>query len=345
MDTHEQACWLATLTGEVWPLPRAKEILREWTVDKHRSVAALLALSAEQAMQELGLTETEAAQLAELAGMAVSLQKELGKLARLDVRLISRTDAAYPEGLEQRLPEAFLPYYLFFCHDPSPLSEIMISVLGTPHPTDEAKELLQGIVEAIAAGGYTLVTTAESGIPALALDLWEAQASTERAVCVLPAGLRWGDHGEDPVRLWGRKMTLLSPYPYEAPSSTARLRGARLLTLALGELVVLISPPQGPSKRIRVDLPQLVDRRVLVWAGSDAECARGWLELGARPFTDVSEFQRCLAQSLGISATATETSAPLTAEETLSLLGQAGVVPPSLARRIREIAPEDSEPT
>ena len=116
MDTHEQACWLATLTGEVWPLPRAKEILREWTVDKHRSVAALLALSAEQAMQELGLRETEAVQLAELAGMAVSLQKELGKLARLDVRLISRTDAAYPEGLEQRLPEAFLPYYLFFCH-------------------------------------------------------------------------------------------------------------------------------------------------------------------------------------------------------------------------------------
>jgi hypothetical protein len=259
---------------------------------------------------------------------------------------VLRVDAAYPDLLAHRLPEAQLPYVLFAQGNLTLLGEPALAVAGSAQPSELAARETETLVTALAREGQTLLGGYEPGIDRLALDC--ARLAGGSTVCVVGQGLE-GAQGllrQALAEGSAERALFLSPYlPEQAASAT--LSQARLpLITALSEALVLFEPVVAPCDWPGYTVAHASGLPTLVWSGAEA-APETWLAARAMPFGDAE------AASTLLSAGAPAVSAPAAqagcadepelyrspeyrdVESVLDALRRAGAVPPALARRLR----------
>jgi hypothetical protein len=320
----------------------------------------LLSLNADEVRTRLELADADAAAVLQALRQAPAYEAALADMGRHDIGLIIRSDVAYPDLLDERLPEDWLPYYLYYRGNAAILTQPGLAVLGATRPGDPARTIAQDLARALVADGHSLVGGYDRGVDRLALDAaWQAGGST---VLVLPLGMnpfRQALVGMQKQLDEGRAL-VLSPYAPDVAHSEALATARRALLVALSEALYYVEPDDEPK-----DWPALVellpDRvRAAVWQSAPAS----WTEAGATVFADVAEALRPLRALYsgieGVSEMAAgEESldgAALSEEDDLGepieftdahsaveMLGRTGAVPDVLARRLAQRLKERAE--
>ncbi|NLG28368.1 MAG: hypothetical protein GX557_10685 [Chloroflexi bacterium] len=345
LEDNERAAWLALLFGGQVKRQAAKAMLQRWCVLGNKPAAELLTLKPEECAA-FGLDTEQAAALSAVAAALPIWAERLPRLAAQDIDLVLRVDAAYPDLLPQRLPEAQLPYVLFAQGNLTLLGEPALAVAGSPQPSELAAQATEALVTALAREGQTLLGGHEPGIDRLALDCaWRAGGST---VCVIGQGLEGaqGLLGHASAELSAGRALFLSPYLPEQAASAA-LGQARLpLITALSEALVLVEPAMAPGDWPGYSEAHASGLPTLVWSGAGA-APEAWLAARAMPFDDAEA--ACTLLSAGAPAVAAPAAQSGCADEpelyrspeyrdaesALDALRRAGAVPPALARRLR----------
>ena len=359
MDANQEAAyWLALLNTNQVKRQLAKRVIHRWCVAEGRPLAALFDLGAAEAAERLDLTHAEATQVL-AAGPDVAAQRAtLTRLSTRDAGIITRTDAAYPDLLTERLPEERLPYYLFYSGDLDNLTQPGVAILGGAQPSPAAQELVGAMASALADEGHLLVGGYDRGVDRQALD--DGHGAGAAITLLLPAGIETMGPVLQRLAPRGRadRVLALSPFAPATPYSDALAAFRMCLVGALAEVLVLVAPDKGPDAM--ADLRDLfassetpASRRALAWTGDRGEATRAWIEAGAQPFDGAEAgVAHVLARFGVVDAKAARGAGvddlagvePIVfqdADSAIEALEQSGRVPAALARRLREAQWDD----
>ncbi|NLV73175.1 MAG: hypothetical protein GXY52_00610 [Chloroflexi bacterium] len=299
----ESAWWQALLESCVIRRNRAKQLLHSWCVELGRAASDLP--QAERGDPVLGEVDDKLWRaLRELPKGAERAAAEQASLARTGIRVITRADAAYPEGWLARLDEAHLPYVVYLHGNLELLWQPTVTMASAAEP-----ELLAW---AATQDEVVLVSVFEGS--------WQAADSAQ--ILVLPEGMQAAELPQPLVRACDADHALLlSPVAPGIQTSAVLLNACRALAAALGDVLVSngeaesavwlaqLLPPLPPV--VRSGSPAELD--ALLAGDAHHDGGRGSLDLppaGPVHFRDV--------------------------ESAISELGKTGRVPDALARRLRE---------
>lgn len=349
MEYCEASYWLACLSAPELKRTAAKQLLWRWCVQGARSAAGLYTAE-EQEITAFGL---DALQLTQLRASQPLVAEQAALLAQLEtegIKLLTRADTAYPEGLVQRLPEERLPYLLFCRGNLDLLTLPGIAFTGAGQPTEAAQAFAHALIKQLTQQECAFIGGYSKGMDRLCIEV--ALGIGASCILVLPLGLRAGGKmlpGLEPHIAAG-KLLVLSPYSCDTVYSEP-LAGARLPVIAgLSEMLLAIEPDDPPDpwvQALQAPLPRLG-----VWVGAAAPRHDLWLAQGAITLTSLEEAQQELLRAVGgaspepvpgqpVGSTPVETPIAFAdADSAIATLSQSGTVPDVLARRLRERAPE-----
>lgn len=347
----ESSAWLALLQDTTLKRRLAKQVLHAWCVVGGKPLVDLLEQPADILRDQLSLTEEQAVQVLGIRPRLAEQRARLAALEPMGVRAVTRDAVGYPDLLAERLGEERAPYWMLCAGDLAVASQPGVAVLGASEPTAEAAALAADLARALVAEDHQLVGGFERGVDRLALQagyVIEAVASV-----AVPVGL---GRVESLLKSWhsgleAGRWLVLSPYGPDQEADESTARGRMWLVAALSQALMLIAPTQRPE-----DLPWWAEWRTwggqaLIWAGSEAEVGRTWIEAGATPFADVEEAIRLLvgateAPLAAPEASASQAAAPLPAvdntplepfaspQEAMQALSKGGRVPERLRQRL-----------
>ena len=349
-QTREAAYWLDLLCDDHLKRRLVKSVIHRWCIEEKCSLSSLFALSQSDLMQQFGLSAQQAERLLAIEQRASSQSSLLDDLSRRGVGLFTRADVAYPDALVERLPEEWLPYFCFYRGSLTNLTEPGLAILGSMHPSPDAQKVARRLAGMLAQDGHHLIGGYDKGIDRLALDA--ACDVGGQVTLLLPLGINRFDNVASPIEeaLRTGRGLLLSPYAPNAEYSESLARARRALVAALGEVLLLVAPDHGPDEWPAIAKLAGATGNVFVWAGSDAERARAWIEVGAIPFEDAASARKLVLDLLGAVPAPSandrgdmgdlEDTEPILfedADSAIEVLGKSGNVPEVLARRLREM--------
>ena len=348
-DIHEAPYWLALFSASDLARAAAKRAVFEWCVEQANPLSSLFAL-ADPGLAELGLGVQQAGQLRETA-LRVEEQRLIWQsLVSRGFGLLSRDDIAFPDGLAQRLPESWVPYFVVYRGDLQLLSEPGLCFHGSSQPSESARVMLAGMSTGLADESSVLLSVLDKGVDALSLGRF--LRASGRAIVMLACGVEQCKPDLEPFEsaVDEGRLLVLSPYAPDAQQSSRLALASRALVGAMAEAVMLVEPDAGPSAWPSIPEEVTIACKSLVWTGDESDSAQAWIEAGATFVADASQALRELGRVLGktddgatsaasVHATAdTEADYHVDTASTMELLQRMGRVPHSLAKRIGESA-------
>lgn len=175
MLSEERLAWLRFANAEL--SPRAGHAL----LDRYGTPEAVFETSPEELQAVPGVSAEQVARLLDPARVPSSQQLET--LARLHVRLVTRDDADFPEGLRD-IPDS--PVCLFVRGHLDERDRFAIAIVGTRHPTPYGREIASTLSRDLVELGFTVVSGGATGIDAAAH--WGAVKAGGRTIAVLGCG-------------------------------------------------------------------------------------------------------------------------------------------------------------
>jgi predicted Rossmann fold nucleotide-binding protein DprA/Smf involved in DNA uptake len=356
--------WLALLESAALKRRMAKTVIYRRCIEGRETLADLLGMNRSDVQTSLDLTADEASAVLEALRQAPAREAELADLARQGIGLITRADVTYPDLLAERLPEEWLPYYLYYAGDPAIVTQPGVAVLGGTSSDEAARTIARDLARTLAAEGHNLVGGYDRGVDRLALDT--AREAGGNATMVLPLGMNSFRQVLAGMRrhLDEGRLLVLSPYAPDVTYTEALAGARRALLVALSEAVYMVSPDDDPG-----DWPALVELlraglQVGVWQGRPGS----WVTAGAAPFDDVAAALQPLRAMYGNAEGVTGATSgdaeiigddilpegdgqamgePIEfsdADSAVEILGRTGTVPDVLARRLAERLGRDEPP-
>ncbi|MHB1295186.1 MAG: DNA-processing protein DprA [Anaerolineae bacterium] len=346
--SQESALWLALLNAPEFRRQDAKRLVQRWCVEGERPLEQLFAADPAARAEELDLSAEQNAALQAVAARAPSQAELLTSLQAKQVHLMTRADAAYPEALQEALPEERLPYLLFYRGNPAILTQPAVAVLGGAQPAPEAADEARDLAQALVGQGYPLVGGYDRGVDRLALDA--ARGALGQTTLVLPLGFNRAGAILNALQdaLEQGKALVLSPYmPDVAPSETL-VAARQAVVVALCATTFLVSPDREPGQWPAVDQALAAGARFAVWNEPAAPITQAWIAAGLPTFADASDALRVANEAIGAGADDQLTQEqfderhdvePISfddADSAIETLSRTGRVPDALARRLRD---------
>ena len=160
------------------------------------------------------------------------------------IAVAQRDQPDYPAAL-RALPDA--PLVLFWRGTMAAADERAVAIVGTRHPTVQARQTAEALAAQAAAHGWTVVSGLAAGIDALAHQA--ALARGGRTLAVLGSGVRVVypfAHGALAAEVMARGALLSETHPDASPSAPALVARNRIISgLSRAVIVVEAGPESG----------------------------------------------------------------------------------------------------
>ena len=344
---QESPYWLALLCGGSLKQGVAKKLAYHWCVEEQHPLSALLEFSPSDLGARFQLDINQAVDLLEAMRRDIPLRAALlNEQIQRGVDLITRVDVAYPEALTDRLPEEWLPYFIYYRGDMGILTEPPLAILGGRQPSPEVQKAVIELARILSQDGHHLVGAYEQGVDRLALDM-AREAGTETTI-ILSQGMNCFDSSSGTIEKAFVKghLLVLSPYAPDRAYSAALAKAGQVLVAALSEALVLFAPERMPSNWPLMTNFLEAGAKVFVWEGIGDDVTRAWIGAGAIPFADVSSahdliqdlFGVASGDDLGVRETEAEDYGDLRMMDknaAIEVLRRSGNVPEALAQRLQ----------
>jgi|GEM_PF-548587 len=364
--------WLALLNESRLKLNLVKPIIQQWSFGENRSLAELFELSPWEWSTRFGLTDDEANRA---VAAAARLDKQAALVTQWQVQKIEpliRTDPRYPKRLIATLPATKQPLILWARGNLNLLNEPGVAVLGSQPPNDAMTELIQEVMQTLAAEEINLVSGYGRGLDRATFEAMVATANG-RAVVVLPMGLSAFAKSTtklETVITQGR-VVLISPFAPDTPFQEKLAEARNLLIDHLALTLLIPHPDEDAQARAMAAL----ERGLPVFVSlNDTAGNRALIDGGAYLLTDAGEVVEMVQQAIidtvfveeappppmGQPATAPDPAAsppisdadfnlpveevePIDSEEALEILSLGGNVPEILRKRLKKEDGGDAE--
>lgn len=360
----ETAFWLTLAYASGLKLARVKAIVAAWCLEGGQPLAALFQLTPASMAARLGIPLEEGKQVAGAAKRVSEQAEWLAHLEREGTKLATRADSRYPRALVRWLPPPMQPLLLFCRGDVATLNHPSAAVIGAHGAGTETVGFARELATFLAEEGLAVVSGLDGRVGKVAL---EAALSAEggQSIGVLPMGINTFRGvaytlGEATVPLERGQVLLVSPFHPEAKFSEAQALARNKLIVGLAGAVFVVAAGEKDVARATAEEALGLGKTVYVWdvAPSSEPAATGnqaLIQAGALPIGGLSDIldavELIVATALELleareapatvpplAAQVKETEVPYDSQAVLDLLSEAGRVPESLARRLREAA-------
>ncbi|NJN94108.1 MAG: hypothetical protein HC875_08450 [Anaerolineales bacterium] len=288
--------WLALLNESRLKLNLVKPIIQQWCFGENRSLADLFQLSPWEWSTRFGLSDED-------ANRAVAAAERLDKQAALvaqwqsqKIEPLIRTDPRYPKRLIATLPGAKQPLILWARGNLNLLNEPGVAVLGGQAPDEATTELIQEVMQTLAAEEINLVSGYGRGLDRATFETM-LTIPDGHAVTVLPMGLSAFAKSTaklEPAIAQGR-VTLISPF---APDTPFQEKLAEARNLLIDHLALALLIPQ-PDDDAQVRGTAALERGQPVFVSlNDTAGNRTLIDGGAYLLTDAGEVVEMVQQAI-----------------------------------------------
>lgn len=244
---------------------------------------ALLDLSEQELISQLGLSSEEAGRISRLLERCGSLAIELERLASLGIRVLTRADENYPLRYRQRLKDA-APAVLFYAGNRELLGQPGIAVVGSRNVDQIGQDCAAYIGNACAWSGLVLYSGGAKGVDSISMKaVLEGRGA---AVGVLADSLeRAIRNPEARAALMQGDLCLVTPYAPNAGFSVGAAMGRNKLIYALADYAVVAASDVEKGG---------------TWAGATEALKAGWVPVFILEYSDMPEGNRALLKKGGI---------------------------------------------
>lgn len=288
--------WLALLNESRLKLNLVKPIIQQWCFGEKRSLADLFQLSPWEWSTRFGLSDDD-------ANRAVAAADRLDKQAALvaqwqsqKIEPLIRTDPRYPKRLIATLPGAKQPLILWARGNLNQLNEPGVAVLGGQAPDEATTELIQEVMQTLAAEEINLVSGYGRGLDRATFETM-LTIPDGHAVTVLPMGLSAFAKSTaklEPAITQGR-VTLISPF---APDTPFQEKLAEARNLLIDHLALTLLIPQ-PDDDAQARGTAALERGLPVFVSlNDTAGNRALIDGGAYLLTDAGEVVEMVQQAI-----------------------------------------------
>jgi DNA processing protein len=262
---------------------------REWSDFEKKLKSAgqspkqLLACSIIDLLQTISLPEDTAARLNRLLSRRAILDRELERLGRLGIYVLTQADPEYPTRYRERLKDS-APLLLFYSGESALLGQPGIAVVGSRHLESIGESCARYVGSACGLSGMVLYSGGAKGVDTISME--SALNARGTAVGIL------AENFEGVVRKWQAALQrgdlcLASPYHPQAGFSVGAAMGRNRLIYTLADFSVVVASEvqkggtwAGAVENLRQHwVPLFVLKHENMPAGNTALLDKGGLEL------------------------------------------------------------------
>lgn len=244
---------------------------------------ALLDLSEQELMSQLGLSSEEVGRISRLLERRGSLAIELERLESLGIKVLTRADENYPLRYRQRLKDA-APAVLFYAGNQELLGQHGIAVVGSRNVDVAGQECAAYIGNACAWSGLVLYSGGAKGVDSISMKA--ALEGRGTAVGILAESLeRAIRNPEARAALMRGDLCLATPYAPNAGFSVGAAMGRNKLIYALADYAVVAASDVEKGG---------------TWAGATEALKAEWVPVFILDYPDMPEGNRALLKKGGI---------------------------------------------
>lgn len=244
---------------------------------------ALLDLSEQELMSQLGLSSEEAGRISRLLERRGSLAIELERLESLGIKVLTRADENYPLRYRQRLKDA-APAVLFYAGNWELLGQPGIAVVGSRNVDEAGQECAAYIGNACAWSGLVLYSGGAKGVDSISMKA--ALDGRGMAVGILTDSLERAIRNPDArAALMRGDLCLATPYAPNAGFSVGAAMGRNKLIYALADYAVVAASDVEKGG---------------TWAGATEALKAEWVPVFILDYPDMPEGNRALLKKGGI---------------------------------------------
>lgn len=255
--------------------------LREWNPLARKLQAAALRpadlLTAEEGKLAALLPAGEIERIAQLTRRGDALQRELERLARHGIFVLTRLEPDYPQHYQQRLKDA-APPVLFYAGEKALLGQPGIAVVGSRHLDAAGQACAQWVGSACGLSGQVLYSGGAKGVDTISMEAaLEARGtavailadSLEKVARAYKAALQRGD------------LCLVSPYSPNASFSAGAAMGRNRLIYTLADYAIVVASDAETGG---------------TWAGASETIRNHWVPVFVLEHAAMPEGNRLLLQ-------------------------------------------------
>jgi predicted Rossmann fold nucleotide-binding protein DprA/Smf involved in DNA uptake len=257
--------------------------LRDWNplVRKMQTAslrpADLTSLSQSDLQTKLDLDTDYASRITELLARADDFQRQLTRLASLNIFPITRADSDYPERYRQRLKDS-TPPVLFYAGEKALLGQPGIAVVGSRHLDEAGQACARFVGNACGISGHVLYSGGAKGVDTISMEsaleirgtaVAVLADSMERAVKTRKEELKRGD------------LCLVTPYSPHAGFSVGAAMGRNKLIYCLADYAIVVASDAETGG---------------TWAGATETLKNNWLPVFVLEHEQMPEGNKLLLQ-------------------------------------------------
>lgn len=244
---------------------------------------ALLDLSEQDLVIQLGVSSEEASRISRLLQRRGSLAIELERLESLGIRVLIRADEDYPLRYRQRLKDA-APAVLFYAGNRELLGQPGIAVVGSRNVDQVGQDCAAYIGNACAWSGLVLYSGGAKGVDSISMKA--ALDGRGTAVGILADSLERAIRAPETRKALLRgDLCLVTPYAPNAGFSVGAAMGRNKLIYALADYAVVAASDVEKGG---------------TWAGATEALKAGWLPVFILEYPDMPEGNRALLKKGGM---------------------------------------------
>lgn len=244
---------------------------------------ALLDLSEQDLISQLGLSSEEAGRISRLLERRGSLAIDLERLESLGIKALTRADENYPLRYRQRLKDA-TPAVLFYSGNRELLGQRGISVVGSRNVDEVGQACAAYIGNACVWSGLVLYSGGAKGVDSISMKA--ALEGRGTAVGILADSLERAIRTpETRTALLRGDLCLVTPYAPNAGFSVGTAMGRNKLIYALADYAVVAASDVEKGG---------------TWAGATEALKAEWVPVFVLDYSDMPEGNRALLKKGGI---------------------------------------------
>lgn len=244
---------------------------------------ALLDLSEQDLISQLGLSSEEAGRISRLLERRGSLAIDLERLESLGIKALTRADENYPLRYRQRLKDA-TPAVLFYSGNRELLGQRGISVVGSRNVDEVGQACAAYIGNACVWSGLVLYSGGAKGVDSISMKA--ALEGRGTAVGILADSLERAIRTpETRTALLRGDLCLVTPYAPNAGFSVGTAMGRNKLIYALADYAVVAASDVEKGG---------------TWAGATEALKAEWVPVFVLDYSDMPEGKRALLKKGGI---------------------------------------------
>jgi predicted Rossmann fold nucleotide-binding protein DprA/Smf involved in DNA uptake len=253
--------------------------LREWNVLARKLQAVALRpgdlLDYSEPSSLLDLSAEEHTRIKSL--LSRDLDRELRRLATLDIYIVTRADIDYPGKYRANLKDA-APVILFYAGERALIGQPGIAVVGSRHLDDLGKDCAAFVGNACGFSGQVLYSGGARGVDTISMNATLDARGT--AVCVMADSLE-GAVKSRKKQLSNGDLCLVTPYNPDAGFSVGAAMGRNRLIYALADYAIVVASDAETGG---------------TWAGATENLKNHWVPLFVLEHNQMPEGNKLLLQ-------------------------------------------------